>query len=82
MSDAVTYRHCPTCRAEVPVERRFPKILLFLLALMAVSVLVTVFFFPRLIFLFIFLPFGFGRLRRAEYCGLCGTRLPPANPIT
>ncbi len=80
MSDAVTYRHCPHCRAEVPVERRFPRFLLFLLTLMAVSVLVTVLLFPRFVFLFILLPFGFGRLRRAEYCGVCGRRLPPADP--
>ena len=79
MSETVLYRHCPTCRAEVPVERRFPRILLFLLMLMAVSVLVTALFFPRFIFLFIFLPFGLRLWRRQEHCGVCGRRLPPTN---
>jgi hypothetical protein len=70
------YRYCPYCQAEVPVERRFPKAVLFLLTLAAVSLLFTALLYPRLIFLFIFLPFGFGLWRRAEHCAVCGRRLP------
>jgi hypothetical protein len=69
-------RHCPSCEADVPVERRFPGIAFFLLALIAVSLLVTVLCFPRLIFLFIFLPFGLRLWGRAEYCSVCGKRIP------
>jgi hypothetical protein len=60
----------------VPVERGLPGIMLLLLMLMAVSLLVTALFFPRFVFLFILLPFGFGLWRRAEHCSVCGRRLP------
>jgi len=70
------HRYCPSCEADVPVERRLPGIMLLLLILMAVSLLVTALCFPRFIILFIFLPFGFRLWRRAEYCTVCGKRLP------
>ena len=76
MAKTSYHRHCPSCEADVPLERRLPGILLLLLLLMAVSLLVTALFFPRFVFLFIFLPFGFRLWRRAEYCAVCGRRLP------
>lgn len=79
MTDALSYRHCPTCQAEVPVERRFPKVLICLLVLMALSFLLTALFFPGFIFLFIFLPFGFRFWRRREHCGVCGRSLPRSH---
>jgi hypothetical protein len=76
LSNALPYRHCPYCQTEVTVERRFPRAVLFLLAMTAVSLLITALLFPRFIFLFVFLPFGFGLWRRAEYCAGCGRRVP------
>ncbi len=70
------YRHCPDCGADVPVERRFPRSTLILSVLMVLSLLVTVIFYPRIIFLFILLPVGFGLWRKADYCAVCGRRLP------
>ena len=37
MSNALLYRYCPGCQAEVPVERRFPKALLFLLTILYIA---------------------------------------------
>lgn len=79
MSTGSPYRYCPNCQAHVPVVRRFPKLVLFLFLLMALSLLGTALLYPRLILLFLFLPFGFGLWRRAEHCGVCGKRLPTAE---
>ncbi len=79
MRPASPYRYCPYCKTEVPVERKAPKVLLLLLCLMAVSILITVLFFPRFVFLFLVLPFGFGLWRRSEHCAICGRRLPPVG---
>ena len=82
LRDGSSYRHCPNCRADVAVERRIPKITLLLVLLAAVSLLVTVILFPRFVFLFLFLPFGFGLWRKADCCARCGRRLPPATACT
>jgi hypothetical protein len=58
------------------VERRVSRITLAVWVLMAASILVTLFLYPRIIFLFIFLPLGFRFWRRSAHCGVCGGRLP------
>jgi hypothetical protein len=76
VTNATGYRYCPSCGVEVPAEQRVPRIMIFLMMLMAVSLIATAFLFPRFIFLFIFLPFGFRLWRRQMHCGACGRRLP------
>lgn len=76
VSNTLLYRHCPYCQTEMPVQRRVPGSVLSLLALTVVSLLVTALLYPRLIFLLVFLPVGFGLWRRAEYCAGCGRRIP------
>ena len=76
MNSGSRVRYCPSCDADVPAERRLSGILFLLLLLMGISAVLTAIFFPRFIFLFLFLPVGFGIWRRVEHCSLCGRRLP------
>ena len=85
LMDESTYRHCDHCKAFVPVTRKLPKASLVLILLSLLSAIITLMFFTRFIFIFIFLPFGFGLWRKAEYCAMCGGRIRPggsprANP--
>lgn len=75
-----SYRHCPDCGVDVPVERKFPRTTLILSVLMVLSLLVTAILYPRILFLFILLPVGLGMWRKAEHCAMCGRRLPRVNP--
>ena len=79
MSAMNSYGQCPFCGTEVPVERRFPKATVLLLLLMAASIVATLLFFPRFLFLFIFLPIGFGLWKRAAFCTICGKRIPRSS---
>ncbi len=69
------YRYCEYCKTVVPYTRRMPKAALALLLLMLASAIVTLIFFPRFIFIFIILPFGWGIWKKAEYCSICGRRI-------
>lgn len=75
MKAPTAHAYCPRCGAEVPVERRFPRAGVLLVLLMLVSVAITLLFFPRFVFLFLVLPFGFGLWRKQPHCARCGQRL-------
>lgn len=80
MNESVSYRHCPFCGTQVPVEMKFPRISLALLALMAASVALTLWLFPRFVLIFIFLPLGLGLWRRRAHCSICGRPIPGQRP--
>jgi|GEM_PF-1879212 len=80
MHDSIPYGYCPTCGTQVPVEMRFPRISLALLALMAASIVLTLWLFPRFVLIFIFLPLGFGLWRRRAHCSICGRPILGQKP--
>jgi predicted nucleic acid-binding Zn ribbon protein len=77
--DGTEYRYCDHCKTMVPVTRKMSRAALLLLALMLASAAVTLAFFPRFIFIFIFLPFGWGIWKKASYCTVCGRRIRPQS---
>jgi hypothetical protein len=76
---ARVYRRCPYCQMKVTVERRVRRSAVLPLVVTAASLLVTVLLYPQRVFLFVFLPVGFGLWRRAEYSAGCGRRIPSAR---
>ncbi len=76
MDESIPFGYCPFCGTQVPVEMRFPRISLVLVALMAASIALTLWLFPRFVLIFIFLPLGFGLWRRRALCSICGRPIP------
>ncbi len=79
MNESIPFRYCPFCGTQVPVVMRFPKISIVLMALMAASITLTLWLFPRFVLIFIFLPLGFGLWRRRAHCSICGRPVPGPN---